>query len=292
MTIVRRRKPWIAGLLSFLLPGLGHLYSGQAKRGLLVYGISLAIQVISLIAFINLPLPTFTIFLPFLVIISARMIFPTVDAIITTRRTTDTYQAKAYNRWYVYTLIFAAALIAEPGSLLATTLMGAFKVPTISMEDTVMNGDRIMVNKIAYYLHNPFTESVLIQTGTPRRGDIVVFKAPDEKNLFYDKRVIGLPGDKVEIQQGMVYVNDKLLSESYVKFYAGAKNSWRSNFGPIVVSPTHLFVLGDNRDNSVDSRIWGAIPQDSVISQVKKVYWSSDPQTGRIRWERIGKITQ
>lgn len=286
---IAKRNPWIAGLLSFLLPGLGQLYNGQAKRGALVYSLSLVVQIFSLIVLIEAQFAPFNVVLPFLVIFLARNIIPAVDAAIEANRSQGTYQAKAYNKWYVYILILIISLVIEPGAIITNASLGAVRVPTVGMENTVMGGDRLIVNKIAYYIHSPFGTGNLIKIGTPRRGEVVTFIAPDDRKLMYIKRVIGLPGDKVEIKQRKVYVNGEQLFEPYIKFDTDAPDPYSDKFGPIIVPPAHFFMLGDNRNNSADSRVWGTVPQEDIFSQAKKIYWSSDPQSGSVRWERFGQ---
>ena len=177
--------------------------------------------------------------------------------------------------------------------LIRSSLVMAYLVPTGSMETTMEIGDRFIANKAAYDLRIPFTMTSLMRTGKVERGDVVVFQPPFESENDYVKRVIGLPGDVIEIRDKVVYVNGKRREEPYARHVDPAvqpgPGSPRDNFGPITVPAERLFVMGDNRDESYDSRFWGFLPRELVKGQAKLIYWSFDSDRFRIRWDHLGR---
>ena len=175
-----------------------------------------------------------------------------------------------------------------------TFIVQAYKIPSGSMIPTLLVGDYILVNKLAYGIKNPFKNDFLYFRRLPKRQEVVVFTYPLNKKLDFIKRVIGLPGDTVEIVNKKVYVNGKLLKEPYVRFTDPTiyprDVSPRDNFGPVKVPPGHLFVLGDNRDESYDSRFWGFVPISNLKGRAVIIYFSWDPVHHRPRLRRIGKL--
>jgi len=175
-----------------------------------------------------------------------------------------------------------------------TFVIQAFKIPSGSMKETLKIGDHILVNKFIYGVKIPFLQTTIIPITNPKRGDIVVFKFPEDPSKDFIKRVIGVAGDVVEIRDKHVYVNNKLLNhdfgihtDSYI-FPAGVQP--RDNFGPVVVPPHSLFVMGDNRDQSYDSRFWGFVDLKAVIGKALIIYWSWDKDNFGVRWNRIGHL--
>jgi signal peptidase I len=175
-----------------------------------------------------------------------------------------------------------------------TFVIQAFKIPSGSMKETLKIGDHILVNKFIYGIKIPFLQTTLVPVTNPKRGDIVVFKFPEDPSKDFIKRVIGVAGDVIEIRDKKVYVNHKLLNhdpgihtDSYM-FPASVQP--RDNFGPIVVPPHSLFVMGDNRDQSYDSRFWGFVDLKAVLGKALIIYWSWDNNTFGVRWNRIGHI--
>ncbi len=176
-----------------------------------------------------------------------------------------------------------------------TFIVQAYKIPSGSMIPTLLVGDYILVNKLAYGIRNPFKNGYLIRWSMPKRKDVIVFTYPVNPKLDFIKRVIGLPGDTIQIINKKVYVNGKPLNEPYARFvdpfvYPKSPNNPRDNFGPVKVPPGELFVMGDNRDESYDSRFWGFVPIKDVKGKALIIYFSWDPQKHRIRWKRIGKL--
>jgi len=175
-----------------------------------------------------------------------------------------------------------------------TFVVQAFKIPSGSMKQTLLIGDHILVNKFIYGIKIPFTKITLIPLGEPKRGDIVVFKFPEDPDKDFIKRVVGVPGDAVEIRNKKLYVNGKMENHPYEihtdphTIPAGVQP--RDNFGPVTVPPGALFVLGDNRDHSYDSRFWGFVDLGDVRGEAFLIYWSWDKEDFGVRWRRIGKL--
>lgn len=170
----------------------------------------------------------------------------------------------------------------------------AYKIPSGSMIPTLLVGDYLLVNKITFGIRHPIKDDFLYRWGLPKRQEIVVFTYPVDKKLDFIKRVIGLPGDTVEIINKKVYVNGVPLEEPYVQFtdkeIFPREISPRDNFGPVKVPPNYVFVLGDNRDQSYDSRFWGFVPLHSLKGKALIIYFSWDGEKGSIRFRRIGSL--
>ncbi len=164
-----------------------------------------------------------------------------------------------------------------------------------SMENSLFIGDYLMVNKSAYGIRDPFTNKVLIPLGEPQRGDVAVFVFPPDQSKEYIKRIIGLQGDKIQIINKKLFINDEVYKNYQAKYAlvipppTGSIESPLYNFGPVVVPPDSYFVLGDNQDHSYDSRFWGFVPFELIRGKALYVYFSQDQKDSRIRWNRIGK---
>jgi len=173
-----------------------------------------------------------------------------------------------------------------------TFVIQAYKIPSGSMLETIQLGDHILVNKFIYGIKIPFIHKTLIHITNPKRGDIIVFIPPDAPDKDYIKRVIGIPGDVIQIKNKQLYRNGKLVKEPYVMHtdpnILPASVSPRDNFGPVTVPPGHLFMMGDNRDDSLDSRFWGFASLNMVEGKAMFIYWSWDSQDFRVRWSRFG----
>ncbi len=144
-------------------------------------------------------------------------------------------------------------------------------IPTASMERTILVGDHVFLNKLYYGPQIPFTEWKLPTLRQIQRQEIVAFRYPRDPSVIYVKRVIGVAGDRLEVRSGRTYVNGRFVHEPYV---VHTRLGTRENFGPVNVPDQHLFVMGDNRDNSHDSRFWGPVPLDNVVGEPLVVYWS------------------
>lgn len=171
------------------------------------------------------------------------------------------------------------------------------------MIPTLLIGDHLLVNKFSYGIKNPFTGNIIVPVGEPKPRDIIVFKYPENPKQDFIKRVIGVEGDKIQIINKKLYVNDApfIVEQAIFKdpmIYANGSNSYgqsiiRDNFGPIVVPEDSIFVLGDNRDNSKDSRYWGYVGLQAIKGKAFILYWSWDSEADwlhSVRWNRIGDL--
>ena len=187
---------------------------------------------------------------------------------------------KSTVREYFESIVIAVILAL----FIRTFVVQAFKIPTGSMEENLLIGDHLLVNKFVFGPTATRAERALLPVGTIRRGDVIVFKYPEEPERDFIKRVIGLPGETVELKEKKVYVNGKGLDEPYVHFLQppGQNSEFhevtsfdvRERYGPVTVPPEHFFVMGDNRDNSQDSRYWGFLPREYVKGKALVIYWS------------------
>ncbi|MCK9374746.1 MAG: signal peptidase I [Syntrophobacterales bacterium] len=216
--------------------------------------------------------------------------------------------------------LFIALILAL---VIRAFLVQAFSIPSGSMQPTLLIGDYLLVNKFAYGIRNPITNKVWIPIGPPQRGDVVVFIFPQDPTKDYIKRIMGLPGDKIQIINKKIYINGK-LTETPQAVYDDPliipapqrpTDSARDNFGPVTVPANSYFVMGDNRDHSYDSRFWGFVPMDNFRGKAFIIYFSWQGPPGeplyqaflgglkglvyhlswnsndfKIRWDRIGKI--
>ena len=195
--------------------------------------------------------------------------------------------------------VLVAVLLAL---FIRTFAVQAFKIPSGSMKQTLQIGDHILVNKFIYGVKVPFAGKTLIPVKKPKRGDIIVFKFPMDPEKDFIKRLVGVAGDKVEIRNKQVFVNNKKVDSSFAQFtdsfiVPGCPPGMRQdapcrkdNFGPIKVPENKLFVMGDNRDQSFDSRFWSFVDLKAVNGKAFIIYWSWDKDNFGIRWNRVGKI--
>lgn len=206
--------------------------------------------------------------------------------------------SKSTVREYAEAIIIAILLAL----VIRAFVIQAFKIPSGSMKPTLLVGDHILVNKFIYGVRLPFLNTEIIHFTNPKRGDIVVFRYPVDPSKDFIKRVIGTPGDIVKIQDKRVYVNDQPLDEPYAVHSDNrilpASVSPRDNLSPITIPPNSLFVMGDNRDESYDSRFWKFVNTDDLRGKAFIIYWSWNrdgeltwtPTLSYIRWNRIGRI--
>jgi signal peptidase I len=203
-------------------------------------------------------------------------------------------KTKSKTREYVESLVIAA-LIAF---FVRSFFIQAFKIPSSSMEPTLLIGDHLLVNRLSYVMKVPFTDLVFLNLGNPGRGDVIVFRYPIDRSKDFIKRVIGLPGDTLEIRDKVVYVNGKRYDDSHAYFQdqsiVPGFMSPKDNLGPIEVPRNSYFVMGDNRDRSLDSRFWGFVKKDNLIGKALILYFSwngrADNPLAYVRWTRIGRL--
>jgi signal peptidase I len=180
----------------------------------------------------------------------------------------------------------------------------AFKIPTGSMENNLLIGDHLLVNKFVFAPTLTSLENTLLPIDPIRRGDVIVFKYPEQPDRDFIKRVIGLPGETIELRNKKISIDGKPLDEPYVHFIFPPEERGESSapdlpdfdvtrsYGPVTVPERHYFMMGDNRDNSQDSRYWGFLPQDYVKGKALFVYFSFGDGSpggllGSIRWSRL-----
>ena len=219
-----------------------------------------------------------------------------------------------YKEWVEPFLI--AAVVAL---FIRQFVVEAFKIPSGSMIPTLTIGDHLLVNKFIYGPRIPFTDTRIFTWKEPKRGDVIVFKYPENEDKNFIKRVVGLPGDKIEIKNGKLFINDEPVSivpitvsdgkqaSSGYPYYdkprlydeqLGAvkheiqylRDQAGYNFGPKIVPADSVFVMGDNRDNSQDSRVWGFVRRNKILGKALIIYWSWDGDDRWVRWERIGSL--
>jgi signal peptidase I len=168
----------------------------------------------------------------------------------------------------------------------------AYKIPSGSMEPTLLVGDHLLVLKCAYGIRIPLVGKYLVEYSSPKRGDIIVFVYPRDPKKDFIKRVMALPGESVQIIGRTIYINGKPIRDPWGVW--SENDLLRGNFGPVTVPQGHYFVLGDNRDNSMDSRYWGFVPKSNILGKALIIYWSWNGEAEnlwkKIRWLRIGKI--
>jgi signal peptidase I len=182
--------------------------------------------------------------------------------------------------------LFIALILAF---FIRSFVVQAFKIPSGSMLQTLQIGDHLLVNKFIYGLKLPFTDIIMVPIDDPEFQDIIVFEYPEDPSKDFIKRVIGLPGDTISIKNKEVYRNGKPLNEPYVQHTSASIVPLRDNMPEITVPTGKYFVMGDNRDNSHDSRFWGFVDRDTIKGKAWIIYWS---WTGpfNIRWNNIGKL--
>lgn len=160
----------------------------------------------------------------------------------------------------------------------------SFKVPNPGMSPTLLPGDHFSIKKTAY------------QQAEPKRGDIIAFRYPKDETKIFIKRVVGLPQDRIEVHDKQLYVNGERFMESYIQHIdpnvITLPQVPRDNLAPVVVPPNAYFVMGDNRDSSLDSRFWGSVSKELVLGKAMFIYWSIDPSTKVTRWNRLNRPVQ
>jgi signal peptidase I len=196
---------------------------------------------------------------------------------------------------------FESILIAIVLALfIRTWVVQAFKIPTGSMENNLLVGDHLLVNKFVFAPTATGLERAILPLREIKRTDVIVFKYPEEPERDFIKRVIGLPGETLEVRHKKVYINGKPLDEPYVHFLqppapeGTASFDLRENFGPVTIPAGHYFMMGDNRDNSQDSRWWSFLPATYIKGKALMIYWSFDPDAASAaafitstRWNRL-----
>ena len=190
---------------------------------------------------------------------------------------------KSTAREYFESIVVAVILAL----FIRTFVVQAFKIPTGSMEENLLIGDHLLVNKFVFGQTASGVEQGLLPITTIERGDVIVFKFPVEPERDFIKRVIGLPGETVEVRERKVYIDGQPIDEPYAHYLLPASSSdyhevtsfdVRERYGPVTVPANQYFMMGDNRDNSQDSRYWGFLPRDLVKGKALVIYWSYESE--------------
>ena len=196
-------------------------------------------------------------------------------------------------RWQKLLLEYLEALAVALvlAFVIRTFVVQAFKIPSGSMLDTLLIGDHLLVNKFLYGTRIPFTDKVIMPLEDPKQGDVIVFEFPEDTTKDFIKRIIGVPGDVVEMKDKVLTRNGETLVEPYIKHTGSGLQQRRDNFGPITVPAGKYFALGDNRDESYDSRFWGFVDKEKIRGKAWVIYWSWDGPS-EIRFDRIGRMVK
>lgn len=185
--------------------------------------------------------------------------------------------------------LFIALILAM---VIRTFVVQAFKIPSESMVKTLLVGDHLLASKFSYGIKIPFTHTYIYKGEDPVKGDIIIFEYPNDPSVDYIKRIVGTPGDTIEVRNKQLFRNGEPVKESFVRFTEPDRiQPVRDNFGPVTVPADKYFVMGDNRDNSMDSRFWGFVDRSAIRAKAWRIYWSWGG-LGDIRWDRIGKAVE
>ncbi|BBH22843.1 hypothetical protein Back11_41880 [Paenibacillus baekrokdamisoli] len=250
-----KRSFLLAGIASLFIPGLGQVYNGQLKKAVMVI-LSLLFLPFLIFSYVKTWFWSLPILIAFLIIVH---LVALVDAIVSAARRKTLFTLRRYNRWYMYvSMILLYVLIAKASPFQSIVGVNAFIVDGPSMSGTLVTDDRILVNTDARDYKN---------------GDVIVF--PYERRTFV-KRIIASAGDTIQFKNDVVYVNKQRLEESYIKASRVRDYAEHLTTKETVVPPGCLYVLGDNRVNSMDSRYIGMISTDSVTGKVMYIYYSKD----------------
>lgn len=191
--------------------------------------------------------------------------------------------------WREYAEAVGIALLLA--LFIRTCVVQAFKIPSGSMLPTLQVGDHILVNKFIYGIQLPILGR-LLPIATPQRGDVIVFIYPVDPSKDFIKRVVAVAGDVVQVRRKHVYINGMPWNDMHAYFAEGEEKGRgrgpRDDYGPVTVPPAHVFVMGDNRDRSYDSRFWGFVDLDQVRGKAFVIYWSWDGAERWVRWDRLG----
>lgn len=294
------RQPILALLLSLPATGLGHIYCGDLTKGLILFFVSFAFAPIIVVsaksAASTLSLITVIASIALLIFI---FFYALVDAYRLARLRSTHYRLKEYNRWPIY-ILFIMVSISYPTNLahsIRSHLLEAFKIPSASMAPNILPGDYLLLNKAVY------------KTQAPQRGEVVIFVYPDDRHIYYIKRIVALPGETVEMKNGHVIINDQPLTYKAIKtpiqtatgqipsavaliernrevqYHILAQNDDKTggNMVKMTVPHGHCFILGDNRSDSKDSRHFGPVPLADVLGRVDYIYWPAQS------WSRFGR---
>jgi signal peptidase I len=290
--IQKPRRPWVALLLSFLMPGLGHLYNGNTRQGIqffVFYFLSINFMTF---AWLYL-LPTSDLFMGILAVNLFLFLFIGISAFRQAGQILPGRELNWYARWYGLFLIYAfwAAFthLVNPTQL----YVQSFNIKGNSMAPVIEEGDSIWTKNAAYQVRIPGTDRIMMRLNNPDRGDIVIFKYPGDESKVFIQRVIGLPGETIEIKNRKVLINNSPLSEAYAVDTNANAEPFRGSpvyqdHPPLIIPDDSYYVIGDNRDRSLDSRTFGPVQYEMILGRASLLVFSYDKINLKVRWERIG----
>jgi signal peptidase I len=270
-------------------PGLGHLYCGNWRSGLNFFLISKIIELLGISFLLWVPIPKLNILIPLMAYVIFYF-YVIRNAVQMVNRMDPSFPLPSFSKWYFLFLILigvwvGSTFVADEG--MRTYLGRAYRIPSDALMPTLLIGDHVMVDKTVY------------RDSEPQRGDIVIFFYPEDETKTFVKRVIGLPNETIEVIDKSVFINgEKQNDQDFTQHVdpgtLDGKLTPRDNYGPVTVPENSFWVLGDNRDQSLDSRFWGFVQREKITGKVQVIYWSAKSELGlsEIRWDRIGKLTK
>jgi signal peptidase I len=295
-TSTKIRRPWLAGVLTLLVPGLGHVYAGRARRGLVLVAGFFVLAVAMLELGMWIPVPAARLLS--LALLVGGLVYLVWDAVSSATAVRTSFQPKPYNRWFVYLGVGIGLAVAGElvRALVRDHVARAFVIPSPAMQPTFLPGD--------YVLTSP-----RVPDRIPRRTPVVYLT---DEGGYAASRVMGVPGDTLEMRDGVLYLDGARQEESYAvrggfsNHPAMSEMLWQTEFlvhpepeagsyrptladwGPIVVPPDSYFLLSDNRPHSLDSRYLGYLPHERLVARPRWIYYSREPGAGT-RWSRLGR---
>lgn len=277
----KKRKPLLAVILSMGITGLGQMYNGQLRKAIIF---CLFYYLITLFFATTHLLHSFRGFAVYTSVEICWWLFVVIDSLYVSIKLRK-IELKSYNKPFFYILFSLASIL-----LLATTNYGIVKniigldylrIPALtSMKPTLIAGDYVYMDTRHY------------RTNKPQKNDIILFKHSKDRSAYLISRIIATKGDSIEIRNKKIFINGKEYSDAYGVYndpviFSTAEYP-RDNFGPVAVSNGAVFVIGDNRDNSIDSRFFGQLDENDIVGKVLYIYWSWDEKNTTVRWRRIG----
>lgn len=271
------RKPWLAAILNLLMPGLGQLYCGYLTRGIVLFIVTIIVMNIATAAFVFIEAPPLNVIVMALIALSMGT-FLIFNGYMTARKVHSEFTLRPFNKWYLYLILTIGWSFAATFFIPVFGNYKVYTIPSQNMENTLMVGDYIWADMNAYESKNP------------EPSDIVIFLFPGDLQTKYIKRCVAVQGDTVLIENKKLFVNGlRFPDEEFTKYIdstkdglpkilprrEGGKDS-RDNFGPYLVPIDTYFMMGDSRDNSYDSRYYGAVHKDLILGKLVRIYWSYD----------------
>lgn len=279
----RRR---LTALLLSICPGLGQQYAGHLVRGIVLY---ISIIILSWLTAAVFMFVEGRISIILFAVPVIAFVLVGIDAYLLAGRQPDDYKLRWFNRWWIYPSVFLLLLVTvNPlmDIIVGKSITRAHLAHTDSMVPTVLNNDVLLVNKLAYRISAPQRGDIVLIDFNIKRDPGITKMAMDDQLV---RRIIAIPGDKVEIKGDDVIVNGKKMDEPYVSHAEGNRPLYiESSFGPATVPPDAYFILGDNRNFSIDSRILGFIDKKALGGKITKVLWSWNLDEKKIKWDRAG----